>query len=254
MRESIGSIALYNIIIVFIVVTFAILAGTMSYSKAFKVNNRIINAIEKYEGYNEFSSPIIDRDLLSIGYQSQSRTYDCSKRNGYNAMINLNQSYNFCVYEMPVETNEWKDRYVEYGVVSYIYLDFPLLGEFIRVPVYGVSRKIFKFSKVNAPKPDVTKTLGANYNTLGEENRALNDGWLTFDVAPSSIREYVAVYIKDNTGGIISWDEYQEGLSEVTGNCGNGYKCCQATFSYPSIGSASVNYRVNSKYSCQADW
>ncbi len=45
MREGIGSIALYNIIIVFITITFAILAGTLSYSEAFKANNRIINAI-----------------------------------------------------------------------------------------------------------------------------------------------------------------------------------------------------------------
>ena len=124
MRESIGSIALYNIIIVFIVVTFAVLAGTMSYSKAFKVNNRIINAIEKYEGYNDLSKDLIDRELISIGYESQNpnRIYSCSRRNGYAAMENLNKSYNLCIYEMPLETSEWDGRYFEYGVVSYLSL------------------------------------------------------------------------------------------------------------------------------------
>ena len=53
MNQSVGSIALYNIVLIFIVIVFAFLAATVSYSKAFRVNSRIIFAIEKYEGYND---------------------------------------------------------------------------------------------------------------------------------------------------------------------------------------------------------
>lgn len=251
MRESLGSIALYNIIIVFIVVTFAVLAGTMSYSKAFKVNNRIVNAIEKYEGYNELSKDLIDRDLISIGYESQNpnRIYNCRKRNGYMAMENLNTNYNLCIYEMPLETSEWNGRYFEYGVLSYIYLDFPLIGEFIRIPVYGVSRKVFKFNDSYSPSISINRYLDADYNSLGQENIRLNgnDNWLTFENAPATIREYVVVSLKDSTGGYIGWEEYNEKLSDVKGACGDGYKCCKATFStsvYPNVAPASLIYRI----------
>lgn len=145
MREGIGSIALYNIIIIFIVVTFAILAGTMSYSKAFKSNNRIINIIEKYEGYNEASAEKIDLFLTSIGYQLEPGT-KCPRRNGNEAMDKtLNPDYRFCVYPYVEKTSAYDGRYVTYGVVTYIRMD--VLGYAIRIPVYGKSNRVFCFKR-----------------------------------------------------------------------------------------------------------
>lgn len=170
MRESIGSVALYNIIIVFIVVTFAVLAGTMSYSKAFKVNNRIINAIEKYEGYNEKSAAEIDEQLLSIGYEINTGTNDCTNVRKdvalyNNSERNYNPNYEFCIYKNGVDTSEWKGRYFEYGVISYIYIDIPFLGDFVRIPVYGKTRKIFEFEKDNAPIiSGTTYSISASYS------------------------------------------------------------------------------------------
>ena len=54
MRQAIGSVPMYNIIIIFIVITFGFLSATLSYMKAFKVNGRIAKALENYEGYNIF--------------------------------------------------------------------------------------------------------------------------------------------------------------------------------------------------------
>lgn len=148
MRESIGSIALYNIIIIFIVITFAILAGTMSYSKAFKANNRIINAIEKYEGYNTLSATWIDNFLSSIGYQVEPGT-KCPVRQGVKPMEKVtgtqNANYRFCVYVQDEETKSYNGHYVTYGVVTYIYFDVPILGQMLRIPVYGRSNRVFCF-------------------------------------------------------------------------------------------------------------
>ena len=55
MRESIGTISLLNFIIFFVLLVFAFLIGTFSYYKAYKVNNYIVSAIEKYEGVNKYS-------------------------------------------------------------------------------------------------------------------------------------------------------------------------------------------------------
>ena len=68
MKQGIGEIATLNIIIIFIVIVFGLLSATISYYKAFKVNTRILDIIEKYEGYNEFSRSEIERSLDTIGY------------------------------------------------------------------------------------------------------------------------------------------------------------------------------------------
>lgn len=147
MREGLGSIALYNIIIVFIFLTFAILAGTLSYSKAFKANNRIINAIEKYEGYNDSSADWINKYLSSIGYQYEEKAPECSVRRGLEPMQSLNDNYRFCVYAESVDTRTYNGRYVEFGVVTYIYIDMPVIGNFFRIPVYGKSNRVFCFGE-----------------------------------------------------------------------------------------------------------
>ena len=64
MKESIGGTASLNIALAFISIVFAFLAAALSYYKAFKVNNIISNAIEKYEGFNELS--INEMCFLSI--------------------------------------------------------------------------------------------------------------------------------------------------------------------------------------------
>ena len=53
MRTPIAYTFIFNLMIIFILIVFAFMAGTMSYYKAFKVNNRIVHSIEKFEGFNE---------------------------------------------------------------------------------------------------------------------------------------------------------------------------------------------------------
>lgn len=251
MRESVGSVALYNIIIVFIVVTFAVLAGTMSYSKAFKVNNRIINAIEKYEGYNnDFVSEEIDRMLSSIGYQFQNSNFKCSQRNGYTAMLDKNPNYEFCVYEMPVDSKEWNGRYFEYGVVSYIYIDLPVIGDFVRIPVYGVSRKIFKFEETNAPSVQVYKYVDVELGGTWKEFRAQNNGILLFDIAPSiqDIRENLEVFVKSSDGGSANWLDYSIKINEDKNDTSSlkDYKKCRVSIMVDGIdtSAAGISYYV----------
>ena len=68
MRESIGSVFLYNIIILFVIIVFGLLSATISYYKAFKVNERLLYSLDKFEGYNQFSREEMETYLSSIGY------------------------------------------------------------------------------------------------------------------------------------------------------------------------------------------
>jgi len=52
MREAIGQTFIVNLILVFIAVLSALLIGSLAYSKAYKVKNRIIFIIEKYGAWD----------------------------------------------------------------------------------------------------------------------------------------------------------------------------------------------------------
>ena len=51
MKESIGSTFLYNIIFIFIIIVFGLIAATLNYYKGFKINTRILQSIQKNSGY-----------------------------------------------------------------------------------------------------------------------------------------------------------------------------------------------------------
>jgi hypothetical protein len=147
MRQGIGSIALYNIIIVFIVITFGFLMATLSYVKAFKVNGRIASIIEKYEGYNSLAEKEITTDLNTIGYQKGSvkcptKMARLLKRGTLKNAVNF-KSHVYCIYEYPSSNN---DGYFNYGIVTYIYVDIPIIGGKFKLPIYSETESIFNFS------------------------------------------------------------------------------------------------------------
>ena len=129
MKESISYTFLLNIIITFIVISFFAIMSIMSYSKAFRVNSKIVNNIEMYEGYNGAKSEI-DRVITNYGYQR--RTFKCPKKDGQDAINVVSGKTNdgTCVYLF-----DKGDTY-SYGVVTYMTFDFPAVGSLIRIPIY----------------------------------------------------------------------------------------------------------------------
>lgn len=142
MNGPIGHTFLYNLVIFFIIVIFAFVSGTLSYYKAFKVNNKIIYAIEKYEGYNQLSKQEIDRILGNLGYSLS----DANCKDQYKKMYRINslgENYNYCVYienERPA-----KNTYFSYGVLTYMKLDLPIIN-ILNIPVFTRTNKIYKFT------------------------------------------------------------------------------------------------------------
>lgn len=137
MRESIGSVFLYNIIILFILITFAFLSGTLSYMKAYKANSRIIHAIEKFEGYNSLSNEEINNVLGTLGYKTG--TKECPRREGMQAISKIENSYDYCLYKFQNGNRDF------YGVLTYMYFDFPVVGNF-GIPLYTKTEYIYRFT------------------------------------------------------------------------------------------------------------
>ena len=139
MREAIGSSLLFNLIIVIVIVMIAFLVGSLSYSKAFKVKNRIINIIEKYEGYNQTDSKMINEinsELKNMGYRIN-KNKKCKSGD-----ISGSNSYEFCIYKKQTKTGSY------YKVVTYMYFDIPIIGSLLHFPVSGET-KIFYDTYIN---------------------------------------------------------------------------------------------------------
>lgn len=148
MRESIGSVFLYNIIIVFIVITFGFLSASLSYMKAFKVNGKIANSLEKFEGYNWLSDQEIANTLLTIGYKTITPECPSREHNGYTYQpvdAGNYKLHEYCIYEYN-NGIDFEGGYFSYGIVTYIHLDIPIIGGMFKIPVYSESESIFKFS------------------------------------------------------------------------------------------------------------
>lgn len=138
MKESIGSTASLNIVFVFIAIIFAFLAASLSYYKAFKVNNIISNSILKYEGYNNLSINEINTRLNSIGYQRyDANCGDTKNFNGQEFTSINNGQDGICVY---MNVN---GKYYQYGITTYMTINLPVIGELIKIPINTTSNEIY---------------------------------------------------------------------------------------------------------------
>ena len=155
MKESIGSTFLYNIMFLFILIVFALLSATLNYYKAYKVNTRILEAIRNASGYNGNSYKEIERVLSGIGYTAETvgiqRKCDETRGNmnlilGSRIKNGGDTKYRYCVYYNSNDSGS-KDgdkKYYSYGVVTYIFIDLPIVGQF-KVPVFTQGERIYKF-------------------------------------------------------------------------------------------------------------
>lgn len=139
MKAATGNAMLMNIIIIFIVAVMALLVTSISYTKAFRVKNRIVDIIEYHNG--DFSDgKIIDdinKNLSDIGYRYNNGK-QCPTMNGAAGNTYHGSSYLYCIYTY----NSSKGNY--YKVIAYMYFDFPLVGNYINIPVYGETRVFSK--------------------------------------------------------------------------------------------------------------
>ncbi len=134
MKESIANAYILNLVIVFVVIFIFFFAGSLTYSKAFKVKNRIVDIIEKYETYDSKAIEEITASLSEMGYRVNTSNKGCPERNGKTSLTATVNAYRYCVYEYSTT----KGKY--YGVAAYMYFDFPIIGQSVEFPVYGETK------------------------------------------------------------------------------------------------------------------
>src|SRR5574344_1686786 len=155
MKEAIGNSAVFNLIIVFIAIIIALLVESLSYSKAFKVKNRIVDIIEKNDsGYSSSNRTAIneqiDTFLGQIGYRVNGNdNNNCPVQSGANnngIALNTDSNYQYCIYEYE------STRGYYYAVIAYMYFDFPVIGDKLVIPVRGET-EVFYYT-IDTHKPD----------------------------------------------------------------------------------------------------
>lgn len=146
MKEAFGNAFVVQFVITFIVIFIFFFVGSLSYTKAFKVKNSIINSIEKYGGYDDsLSSEVkqeINANLKQIGYQAVIGTPKrCKAKEGAEILTSMNSSYRYCVYQYKTTRGYY------YGVTAYMYFQIPIIGANIEVPIYGESKVLGIFGE-----------------------------------------------------------------------------------------------------------
>ena len=148
MKESIGLTFTINIMIVFILVAMVFVTGILSYTKAFKAASLIVKSLEKFEGYNELAFDQININLSALSYMRGDSSKCPLTRNatigeGKLVTVNDEEKFNYCVYFFD---NDGDEKHYSYGVVTYITIDFNMFNMKLKLPIYGRTTRIYRFT------------------------------------------------------------------------------------------------------------
>lgn len=177
MKGAIGNAFILNMVITFIIIFFMLLIGSIAYSKAYKTNKFLLDSVVNYAeladdklGKDNFKNDhmvitnrgVISSDILwnndvneylaRVGYILSNVNDSCPAGvNGYKVIRDTKVgSYDYCIYRKRLyELSEGDDQFTKkrytYKVLSYMKFDFPIIGEFIKLPITSESKVVLKF-------------------------------------------------------------------------------------------------------------
>lgn len=144
MREAISNAMIFNLVIIFVAILLAFFIGSLSYSKASKVKNRIVEVIEKEQGYDDIAKTEINNWLGEIGYRVNTNIaldIDCPSVELKDASVELltgSNDYEYCVYRIRQCDSADENRCdTYYRVIAYMYFDVPIVQDLVKIPVTG---------------------------------------------------------------------------------------------------------------------
>lgn len=141
MKSAIGNTFLMNFIIIFTVIFIGLFITSLSYTKALRIKNRITDIIEENNGYNNKEvAAEIEAYLKDAGYRiSNGKNSTCSYKGDTSKVVypaTTTNVYDYCIFKF----ENSKGTY--YGVKTYMYLDVPVIGDLIKIGVYGETKNL----------------------------------------------------------------------------------------------------------------
>lgn len=166
MRESMGGSWLIGIVALFIVLFSGFIAYSVSYTKAFKTKNQIVNLIEKNEGFTYFQGDVknVSNDELMNDRSSEAQAYYYIKQTGYNTGdiscekhgYGSMQAGGYCLQRYCNNMNYTGvsgDARVYYKVTTFIKVNIPVINVGVNIPITGETKSLYyENSKVDINK------------------------------------------------------------------------------------------------------
>lgn len=138
MKEAFGTAYVANFVIIFVILFIFFFVAGMSYTKAFKIKNRIVDIIEENGCYSEnttcTSKNEIDDILTDAGYRVTNSVPECKSITNATILTSDRNTFNYCVYKF--ETN----RGSYYKAAAFMYYEIPVIGVHMQFPVYGETK------------------------------------------------------------------------------------------------------------------
>ena len=146
MKSAIGNSLLMSSVITIVSLVILLFVNILSYSKAYRIKNRVIEIIEKYE---TFESDEVNNDIKNYLHQSGYQVGGCSSKeiniinNKYNLNVDSNEilkinaknGYKYCVVPIKLSNDE-----IYYKVVAFVEYNFPVINELLITPVAGETK------------------------------------------------------------------------------------------------------------------
>lgn len=136
MNESINTSFLVGIIAAFISILSLLIITFFSFSRAYKTKDKMVDILEKYNGYNNKAKNEIDQYLKDVGYSVKRKSTKCPTYNGAYS-LNNNSTYAYCVYEFSTNRGKY------YTVYIFANLNLPVINNIIELKIKGQTRTIY---------------------------------------------------------------------------------------------------------------
>lgn len=147
MRETIGSTWIYQLVIVFILIFVSFLILSLSYSKAYKNKNEVIDIIERNEGVNKETVGTINNYLFYNGYRIKNY---CPRENGWLGSTDIEKSKALSVanpgtkYYYCVRRRAGSKNMVYYEVKIFFKFNLPIVQNVGTFTIDGSTNDIMK--------------------------------------------------------------------------------------------------------------
>ena len=159
MRESIGGTWLTGIVVTFLALFAGFLTYSISYTKAFRVKDNIVQIIEENEGYtfaasskDNYIENVMNASLddLEKNGSAEAEIFALIKKVGYNFATNIacdssaipgTEQYGYCVEKYCTNTANIDKVY--YKITTYIALNIPVVNVTVRIPISGETNTLY---------------------------------------------------------------------------------------------------------------
>lgn len=159
MRESIGGTWLTGIVITFLALFAGFLAYSISYTKAFRVKDNIIQIIEQNEGFTTAANTKqhmledvtnASEEALILNGSAEAEIFNFIQNIGYNYATNIScdngdifgtSKYGYCLEKHC--TNSANVDKVYYKVTTYISLQIPVVNVTVQIPIAGETTTLY---------------------------------------------------------------------------------------------------------------